>query len=121
MASLQQNTKVIRSFKIIAQFMIKPLSLIPNGIKVEPLGNSYLFRFNEPLQNRLEDLLEKSKLDRLTPEETNEWAGIKELSQIFTLINAELAAKAQWCPTQPDSLSDHAANSVANTATPPNT
>ena len=101
--------------------MIKPSSLIPNGIKVEPLGNSYLFRFNEPLQNRLEDLLEKSKLARLTPEETNERAGIKELSKIFTLINAELAAKAQLCPTQPDSLSDHAANSVANTATPPNT
>ena len=106
---------------MVAQLMIKPSSLIPNGIQVEPFGNSYLFRFNELLQNRLEDLLEKSKLDRLTPEETNEWAGIKELSQIFTLINAELASKAQWCPMQPDSLSDNAANFVANTATPPNT
>ena len=57
--------------------MIKPSSLIPNGIKIEPFGNSYLFRFNEPLQNCLEDLLEKSKLDRLTPEETNEWQASK--------------------------------------------
>jgi hypothetical protein len=80
---------------MVAQLMIKPSSLISNGIEVEPFGNSYLFRFNEPLQNRLEDLLEKSKLDRLTPEKTNEWAGIKELSQIFTLINAELASKVQ--------------------------
>ena len=61
--------------------MIKPLSLILNGIEIELFDNSYLFRFNEPLQNRLEDLLGKSKFDRLTPEETNEWAGIKELSQ----------------------------------------
>jgi hypothetical protein len=69
---------------MVAQLMINPSSLIPNGIEIEPFGNSYLFRFSQPLQNRLEDLLEKSKLDRLTPEETNEWAGIKELSQIFT-------------------------------------
>ncbi|MEB3291632.1 MAG: hypothetical protein VKJ24_00590 [Synechococcales bacterium] len=33
-------------------------------------------------------------------EEATEWAGITELSRIFTFINAELAAKAQWCPTQ---------------------
>lgn len=75
--------------------MTKPSSLIPNGIEIQPFGNSYIFRFNEPLQNRLEDLLEKSKLDRLTPEETNEWARHQRTIPIFTLINAELASKAQ--------------------------
>jgi hypothetical protein len=103
-----------------AELMIKPSSLIPNGIEVEPFGNVYLFRFNTALQSQLENLLEKSKASTLTPEESAEWAGIKELSRIFTLINAELAAKAQWCPTQSETSSANAANSAANIAIPPN-
>ncbi len=81
--------------------MVKPSSLLPDGMQLSEFGNVYLFRFTDTLQNRLETLLEKSKAGTLTAEEATEWAGITELSQIFTFINAELAAKAQWCPIQP--------------------
>ncbi len=76
---------------MVAELMIKPSSLIPNGIEVKPFGNSYLFRFNDKLQERMEELLKKSKLHALTADKTSEWSGIKELYRIFTFINAELA------------------------------
>jgi hypothetical protein len=101
---------------MLAEPMIKPSSLIPNGIEVESFGSAYLFRFNAELQSRMEALLEKSKTNMLTPDESTEWAGIKELSRIFTFINAELAAKAQWCPTPPDNSSVNAADSAVNIA-----
>jgi hypothetical protein len=88
---------------MIVESMVKPSSLLPNGIHLSEFGNIHLFRFTDQLQDRLEILLEKSKMGTLTPEESTEWAGITELSRIFTFINAELAAKAQWCPLQPDS------------------
>jgi hypothetical protein len=105
---------------MLAELMIKPSSLISTGIEVESFGSSYLFRFNDQLQERMESLLEKSKQDSLTIDETSEWAGIKELSRIFTFINAELATKAQWCPEQIDNSSANEANSAANTAIPQN-
>jgi hypothetical protein len=105
---------------MLAEPMIKPSSLIPNGIEVESFGSAYLFRFNKALQSRMEMLLEKSKTNALTPEESTEWAGMKELSRIFTFINAELAAKAQWCPTQPVNSSANVADSAVNTVIPPN-
>ncbi len=87
---------------MIVESMVKPSSLLTDGICLQEFGNIHLFRFTNQLQDRLEVLLEKSKLGTLTPEEATEWAGITELSRIFTFINAELAAKAQWCPTQFD-------------------
>ena len=100
--------------------MVKPSSLLSSGIQLEEFGDVYLFRFTNELQNRLEELLETQKVATLSPEEATEWAGISELSRIFTVINAQLAAKAKWCPTQLDSLFDNAPDSSANTATPPN-
>ena len=76
-------------------------SLLPDGMQLSEFGNVYLFRFTDSLQARLETLLEKRKAGTLTPDEATEWAGITELSRIFTIINAELAAKVQWCPIQP--------------------
>ena len=105
---------------MVSELMIKPSSLISNGVEIETFGNAYLFRFNEQLQERMESLLEKSKDNTLTSEESSEWAGIKELSRIFTFINAELAAKSQWCPPQLDNSSENKPNFVANTATPQN-
>ena len=105
---------------MVSELMIKPSSLISHGVEIETFGNAYFFRFNEQLQERMENLLEKSKDNTLTTEESSEWAGIKELSRIFTFINAELAAKAQWCPLQLDNSSDSKPNFVANTATPRN-
>lgn len=82
------------------QLMVQPSVLMSSGIKMSEFGNIYLFRFNDDLQSRFEELLEKRKTNQLTPEEAAEYAGISELQQIFTLINAQLATKSKWCPIQ---------------------
>jgi hypothetical protein len=86
------------------QLMVQPSSLISSGMKMSEFGNIYLFRFTEELQVRFEELLTKKKADSLTPEEDAEYVGISELQRIFTLINAQLAAKSKWCPNQLDDL-----------------
>jgi hypothetical protein len=103
------------------QLMVQPSSLMPSGVETKEFGNIYLFKFTEQLQSRFEELLAKKKTDALTPEEEAEYIGISELERIFTLINAQLAAKSQWCPTQLEDSSDDAPDSSVNTATPPNT
>jgi hypothetical protein len=87
---------------MLVEPMVKPSSLLSDGIALREFGDVQIFRFTDELQDRLELLLEKSKAGSLTPEERSEWAGITELSRIFTFINAELAAKAQWCPVKPE-------------------
>ena len=87
---------------MIVEQMVKPSSLLSDGIYLSEFGNIQIFRFTDELQDRLESLLEKSKAGLLTFEEQSEWAGITELSRIFTFINAELAAKAKWCPVKPE-------------------
>ena len=67
-------------------------------------GDIYLFKFTDELQSRFEELLENKKADALTPEEEAEYVGISELERIFTLINAQLAAKTKWCPNQLENL-----------------
>lgn len=63
-----------------------------------------LFRFTDELQSRFEELLQKKKADALTPEEEAEYVGISELERIFTLINAQLAAKSKCCPNKLEDL-----------------
>ncbi len=70
----------------------KPLSLI-HEIQIEKVGDWSLFKFSEPLQLRMETLLEKKKADQLTPDEITELDAIGELDRIFTHINAMLAAQ----------------------------
>jgi hypothetical protein len=82
------------------QLMVQPSSLISSGMKMSEFGDIYLFRFTDELQARFEELLEKKKTDILTPDEEAEYVGISELQQIFTLINAQLAAKSKWCPNK---------------------
>lgn len=86
------------------QLMVHPSALMSSGIRMSEFGNIYLFRFTDELQSRFEELLEKKKADLLTPEEEAEYAGISELERIFTLINAQLAAKSKCCPTQLEDL-----------------
>ncbi len=86
------------------QLMIQPSALMSSGIRMSEFGNIYLFKFTDELQSRFEELLEKKKADILTPEEEAEYAGISELERIFTLINAQLAAKSKCCPTQLEDL-----------------
>ena len=99
------------------QLMVKPSSLMPQGIKMVEFGNIYLFRFTDELQSRMEELLEIKKVDLLTADETPELAGIIELSGIFTLINAQLSTQAKWCPIALDNLYDNELNISANTVT----
>lgn len=70
----------------------KPSSLI-HEIQLESVGNWSLFKFSEPLQLRMESLLEKKKADQITPDEIAELDAIGELDRIFTHINAMLAAQ----------------------------
>jgi hypothetical protein len=77
------------------QLMVHPSSLISSGIEMSQFGDTYLFKFTEELQSRFEELLENKKAEALTPEEEAEYVGISELERIFTLINAQLAAKSK--------------------------
>ena len=86
------------------QLMVQPSSLISSGIRMSEFGDLYLFKFTTELQSRFEVLLEKKKADALTPEEEAEYVGISELERIFTLINAQLAAKSKWCPSKLEDL-----------------
>ncbi len=70
----------------------RPSSLLSN-IRVEKLENLNLFKFNDELQARMEDLLERKKADLLTLEEIIELEEIGELDRIFTHINAMIIAQ----------------------------
>lgn len=72
--------------------LLKPSSFI-NKIKLECFESHAIFKFTDDLQERMEQLLERKKADRLTPEEMNELESIDELDRIFTHINAMLIAQ----------------------------
>ncbi|MBF2065972.1 MAG: hypothetical protein IGS39_16355 [Calothrix sp. C42_A2020_038] len=65
----------------------RPSSLL-SGIRVEKLENFNLFKFDDKLQARMEELLERKKADLLTPSDIIELEEIRELDRIFTHINA---------------------------------
>jgi hypothetical protein len=77
---------------IMVTTLTQPSSLI-HEIQLEKVGDWNLFKFSEPLQQRMEELLEKKKADQITPEEITELDVIGELDRIFTHINAMLAAQ----------------------------
>jgi hypothetical protein len=52
-----------------------------------------LFKFTDKLGERMQELLDKNKLDTLTPEEAIELETIGELDDIFSYINAVIAAQ----------------------------
>ncbi|MEE3717919.1 hypothetical protein V2H45_14355 [Tumidithrix elongata RA019] len=106
---------------MITQTMVQPSSLLPIGMNIVPLGNVFLFHLTDDLQDRLEDLLDRKKADTLTNEQTAELEGITELSRIFTLINAQIAEKALWCPLKPEDLFENAPVTSVNTAIRQNT
>lgn len=70
----------------------KPSSLM-HEIQLEKVGDLNLFKFSEPLQLRMENLLEKKKADQPTLDEIPELDAIGALDRIFTHINAMLAAQ----------------------------
>jgi hypothetical protein len=106
---------------MIAQLMVQPSSFIRSGVQMSQIGDVAIFKFTDQLQTRMEALLSKNKQDALTDEERAELDGITELSRVFTLINAQLAAQAKWCPAKLEDLSDNEPDFFANTVTPPST
>ncbi len=72
--------------------IVRPSSLLSN-IQIEKLDNLNLFKFDNKLQARMEELLERKKTDLLTTEEAIELEEIGELDRIFTHINAMLVAQ----------------------------
>jgi len=74
--------------------LLKPSALLPKGLRVQQMNNLTLFKFTDELGDRLQMLLDKKKADDLTPEETLELEAIDELDEIFSYINAIMAARA---------------------------
>ncbi|MDX2242942.1 MAG: hypothetical protein NW224_19860 [Leptolyngbyaceae cyanobacterium bins.302] len=72
--------------------MIEPSSWLRSGITVEKVDGVNLVKFTSELHTRLEELLEKRKMEQLTPTEEAEYAGISELERILTFVNANLIA-----------------------------
>ncbi len=89
-----------------ACIMVQPSSFMPSGIRMSQVGDVYLFKFTDDLQDRLEVLLDENKEDALTPAERAELDGISELLRIFTFINAQLVAQAKACPSELEDLYD---------------
>jgi hypothetical protein len=75
--------------------LLKPSSLIPKGLQVQQIDHLTLFKFTDELGNRLQTLLDRKKADTLTSEEALELAAIGELDEIFSYINAVIAANAR--------------------------
>lgn len=46
--------------------LLKPSTLIPNGLRVQQIDNLTLFKFTDELGDRLQTLLDKKKADSLT-------------------------------------------------------
>ena len=74
--------------------LFKPSSLIPKGLQVQQINDLTLFKFTGELGDRMRTLLDQKKAGTLTEEEATELAAISELDEIFSYINAVMAARA---------------------------
>jgi hypothetical protein len=74
--------------------LLKPSLLIPKGLRTQQINHLTLFKFTDELGDRLQTLLDRKKNDILTPEENIELEAIGELDEIFSYINAVIAANA---------------------------
>ena len=73
--------------------LVKPSQFLPEGICIKRIKNLMLFKFTDKLGERMQELLDKNKLNTLTPEEAIELEAIGELDDIFSYINATIAAQ----------------------------
>ncbi|NEP60544.1 MAG: hypothetical protein F6K31_26680 [Symploca sp. SIO2G7] len=73
--------------------LIKPSTILPEGLRIQQINNLSLFKFTDELGNRMQELLDKKKADTLTPDEIIELETIGELDNIFSYINAVIAAQ----------------------------
>ena len=74
--------------------LLKPSALIPRGLQIQQINNLTLFKFTDELDERMQILLDKKKVNDLTPDEALELEAIGELDEIFSYINAVIAARA---------------------------
>jgi hypothetical protein len=74
--------------------LLKPSALILKGLRIQQINNLTLFKFTEELGERMQTLIDKKKANILTPEEASELEAIGELDEIFSYINAVMAARA---------------------------
>ncbi len=74
--------------------LIKPSTILPEGLCIQQVNNLTLFKFTDKLGERMQELLDKKKTDTLTPDESLELETISELDTIFSYINAVMAAQA---------------------------
>lgn len=74
--------------------LLKPSAFISKGLRVQQIDNLTLFKFTDELGEHLQMLLDKKKADSLTPDESLELEAIGELDEIFSYINAVIAARA---------------------------
>ena len=74
--------------------LIRPSTILPEGICIQKVNNLTLFKFTEQLGDRMQELLDKKKTDTLEPDELIELETIGELDNIFSYINAVIAAQA---------------------------
>jgi hypothetical protein len=74
--------------------LLKPSALILKGLRIQQINNLTLFKFTEELGERMQTLIDKKEANILTPEEASELEAIGELDEIFSYINAVMAARA---------------------------
>lgn len=73
--------------------LLRPSAILPEGISIQKVNGLTLFKFTEPLGIRMQELLDRKKSDTLTPDEALELETIGELDNIFSYINAVMAAE----------------------------
>jgi hypothetical protein len=74
--------------------VLKPSTFLPKGLQIQQINNLTLFKFTDELGARLQTLLDQKKANTLTPEAATELEAIGELDEIFSYINAVIAARA---------------------------
>jgi len=72
--------------------LLKPSSLLPKGMRIQQINHLTLFKFTDELGDRLQTLLDKKKVDALTPTENLELEAIAELDEIFSYVNGAIAS-----------------------------
>ncbi|NET48295.1 MAG: hypothetical protein F6K09_06130 [Merismopedia sp. SIO2A8] len=78
----------------MATTLIKPSALLPKGLCIQRINQLMLFKFTDEMGDRLQELLDKKKANTLSTSESLELETIGELDEIFSYINAVVAAQA---------------------------
>ena len=75
--------------------LLKPSAILPEGLCIQQINTLTLVKFTDKLGERMQALLDKQKADTLTAEESLELETIGELDNIFSYINAVMAAQSR--------------------------